>query len=298
MQRLKYSFYILVAVLVLNACKPAGGDFAGSEYMPDMAHSIAYEANVYTTYGLNTWDSASTLSLKELSIPKEPVAGTVPRGYAGVALDGEHASDVMKVMAGKDAVNSISVPTNGSAPYYYGDTEDERNRAIAEIIENPFPITEEGLARGEELYNTFCGICHGEKGDGLGYLYDTEKNPNAKYIAAPANFLVDPHINASNGRYYHAIMYGKNVMGAYKDKISYEERWQVIHYIRALQADALDLEYNQMANTFNPAVGTPGGERKVLAEAEEMHEGGEHQEDGEHGGDHGAGGGHSSTGGH
>lgn len=283
MQRLKYSFYLLVTVIVLNSCKPAGGEFAGSEYMPDMAHSIAYEANVYTNYGLNTWDSASVVSLKELSIPKEPVAGTVPRGYAGVALKGEHASDMMDVLAGKDAVNSISVPANGSVPYYYGGSEDERNRAIAEIIENPFPITEAGLARGKELYNTFCGICHGEKGDGLGYLYDTEKNPNAKYIAAPANFLVEPHITASNGRYYHAIMYGKNVMGAYKDKISYEERWQVIHYIRSLQADELDLEYSHLANTFNPAAGTPGGEVKVLAEAEVSHDAGEHHADEAHG---------------
>lgn len=282
MQRLKYSFYILIAVLVLNACKPAGGEFAGSEYMPDMAHSIAYEANVYTSYGLNTWDSASVLSLKELSIPKKPVAGTVPRGYAGVALDAEHASDMLNILAGKDGVNSMNVPPNGSVPYYYEDTEDERNRAIAEIIENPFPITEAGLARGEELYNIFCGICHGEKGDGLGYIYDNEKNPNAKYIAAPANFLVEPHINASNGRYYHAIMYGKNVMGAYKDKISYEERWQVIHYIRSLQAESQDLDYTQMANTFSPAAGTPAGEIKVLAEAEAMHDSAEQPSAGGH----------------
>ena len=31
-------------------------------------------------------------------------------------------------------------------------------------------------------------------------------------------------------------MYGKNVMGGYSDKLSYEERWQVIHYIHSLIA--------------------------------------------------------------
>ena len=40
-------------------------------------------------------------------------------------------------------------------------------------------------------------------------------------------------------------MYGKNVMGSYKDKISYEERWQVIHYIRSLQAKDKKLEYSE-----------------------------------------------------
>jgi mono/diheme cytochrome c family protein len=297
MQRLKYSFYILIAVLVLNACKPAGGNSTGSEYMPDMAHSIAYEPNVYTNYYLNTWDSASTKSLKELSNPRSPVNGTVARGYAGAALDGAHMSETMEVLRGKNGVNSIAVPVNGSAPYYYEDTEEERTRAIEEIIENPFPITEAGLARGKELYDIFCGICHGEKGDGLGYLVreaDAAKGIAAgKYPAAPANFLIDPHNTASNGRYYHAIMYGKNVMGAYKDKISYEERWQVIHYIRSLQAKELKLVYTQFENSLNAAFGTPAGEIKVLAEAEEeMHsEEGEHQEDEEHGGS-------SSEGGH
>jgi hypothetical protein len=42
-------------------------------------------------------------------------------------------------------------------------------------------------------------------------------------------------VNAGDGRYYFAIMYGKNVMGGYADKLSYEERWHVINYIRSLQ---------------------------------------------------------------
>ncbi|MEL7124537.1 MAG: c-type cytochrome, partial [Bacteroidota bacterium] len=156
--------------------------------------------------------------------------------------------------------------------------------------------------------NTFCGICHGEKGDGLGYLV-READPakgiaEGKYPAAPANFLIDPHNTASNGRYYHAIMYGKNVMGAYKDKISYEERWQVIHYIRSLQAKDQKLAYSEVENTLNPEFGTPGVIMKAMMEAneaahkEEGHEGDDHHGDeahGEHGEDHSEGG-HSSEG--
>jgi len=295
MQKLRYYLYALVAVVILNACSPAEGNFAGSEYMPDMGHSIAYEANVYTNYYLNTWDSASTFRLKELSNPRLPVAGTVPRGYAGVSFaGGEHASDAMATLNGKDGVNSISVPVNSNVPYYYEDTEEERTRAIAEIIDNPFPISENGLARGKELYDVFCGICHGENGDGLGYLVrdaDAAKNiPAGVYPAAPASFLLDEHVNASNGRYYHAIMYGKNVMGAYKDKISYEERWQVIHYIRALQAKDKKLVYNAEENTFNPVFGVPMAMMPKEELHEEDHEGedhgaADHDDDEEHGGD-------------
>jgi hypothetical protein len=46
-------------------------------------------------------------------------------------------------------------------------------------------------------------------------------------------------------------MHGKNVMGSYADKLSYEERWQVIHYIRALQAQNKGLQYDENGNTLN-----------------------------------------------
>jgi hypothetical protein len=54
-------------------------------------------------------------------------------------------------------------------------------------------------------------------------------------------------------------MYGKNLMGAYKDKLSYEERWQVIHYVRSLQAKDKGLVYSQLENTLN-TIDRPGGE--------------------------------------
>lgn len=255
---------VLFTVTAFFACGDDPTD-PGTEYMPDMGHSIAQESNVLTNYYYNTWDEKSTVKLRTLQEHNLPVQNTVPRGYAGVyfAMDEgtEGVSEAMAVMQGQDDNNSIAIPMNGSVPYYYGGTEEERTRAIAELQGNPFPITEEGMARGKNLYNLFCAICHGEKGDGNGWLVD-EANPNAVYPAAPANFLLDEHINSSNGRYYHAIMYGKNVMGAYKDKINYEERWQVIHYIRALQAKEKGVDYNADKNSLNPTYGTPGASMK------------------------------------
>ena len=265
MKQLKLLLIIAVSVVVFYACSPAGGEKTGHEYMPDMAHSIAYESNVYTYYYLNTWDSASVFKLKDLSNPRLPVKGTIPRGYA--AFSGSDATDYAQIQAnlrGGDQLTSIAVPINAHVPYHYKDTEEERERATAEIINNPFPITAAGLAKGKELYNIQCGICHGEKGDGIGYLV-ADENPNAKYPAAPANFLQDEFYDASNGRYYHAIMYGKNVMGGYADKLNFEERWQVIHYIRSLQAKEKKVEYTAEANTLNPVFGLPEKQFKMLA---------------------------------
>lgn len=265
MKTIKHILLVSIVLLLIQSCSPPEGDFPGSEYIPDMGHSIAYEANHYVNYSYNTWDSASTFRLYDLSTPREPVRGTVPRGYAGVYYaSADKEEKVMDHLTGQDNLNSVYVPVNGNVPYYYADTEEERQRAIEEIIENPFPITEDGLARGEELYNIFCGICHGEKGNGLGYLV-ADENKNVKYPAAPANFLLEEHVNASNGRYYHAIMHGKNVMGGYADKMSYEERWQVIHWIRALQAKELKAEYSPTSNTLNAEYGTPASDVMAMA---------------------------------
>ena len=268
MNNIKYIIIAIYASLLISSCSQADGNFPGSEYMPDMAHSIALEANTYTDYSLNTWDSASVKPLSELSYPHLPPKGTVPRGYAGIyfAQQSGNPKAMRAALNGESGVNAISVPMNPAVPFYYENTEEERTRAINEIIENPYPITEAGLAKGGELYNIFCGICHGGDGGGQGYLV-SEENANAAYPAAPANLLLDEHVNSSNGRYYFAIMHGKNLMGAYKDKMNYEERWQVIHYIRSLQAKDRDLQYNANVNTLNPAYGTPISQLEELAES-------------------------------
>ncbi len=287
MSNIKYSILFLVAFTVLfTACQQPGGNSPGSEFMPDMAHSIAYEANVNTNYYHNTWDEASVKTLKELSTPGLPVKGTIPRGHAGSADPSHHN--------GTATTNAISIPVNGSVPYYYKDTDEERARAMNEIIVNPFPIDSHSMVKAKALYEIQCGICHGDNGDGNGWLVD-EKNVNAKYEAQPAIFLQDTFYNSSNGRFYHSIMHGKGVMGGYADKLSYKERWDVIHYIRSLMAQALEKEYSHMANTYTSNAADkpccPNGQWRHDAAKMAMgagqdsgagHGGGGHDGDGEH----------------
>jgi hypothetical protein len=276
----------------MEACSPAGGNKTGHEFMPDMVHSTAVEANIYNYYFYNTWGDEE--SYKELIMPRKPVAGSVPRGMASVYYADNMVDRVKKTdgFAGMSYDTEIALPANGGAPYYYGDNDDERLRAITEIVDNPFPITGNGLERGEELYVVFCGICHGDKADGNGYLV-REANPatgdfvGGLYPAAPANFLLPQFIDTTNGLYYHSIMYGKNVMGGYADKLSYEERWQVIHYIRSLQAKNKKLKYDENENTLNGTSISFASIADMMEHDADVEEHGEEADhDGEGGGEH------------
>jgi cytochrome c553 len=264
-------FIIITAIAVFSfqACAPAKGESPGHEYMPDMAHAITYEANRIDEYSLHTWNKESVRSVNQLwGKPRVPVNGSIPRGYVGISAHG-NSNDFRTMMAG-EGNSGISTPLNGNVPYYYTDTEEERTRATKEIVMNPFPITKKSLAKGKELWIIYCGICHGEKTAGNGYLVDDSKNRNVKYPAQPANLLLDTFVNGNNGRLYHAIMYGKNVMGGYADKLSYEERWDVIHYIRSCQAEEKKLQYDEAGNTFKPTAAISEVQYKVSAAAKPL----------------------------
>jgi mono/diheme cytochrome c family protein len=223
-------------------CSPAGGNNTGHEYMPDMAHSIAYEANVNSYYYYHSWGKPE--EIEKMSMPRYPVKGSIPRGSLASAAN--HATD--SLFDGSLSPNAVRTPQNGSVHYYYENTEEERTRAIHEITSNAVKLTDHNIANGKALYNIYCAICHGDAGDGNGYLV---RDDGGKYPAQPANFLKDEFIGSPEGRFYHSIMYGKNMMGSYADKLSYEERWNVIHYIRTLQAASKKLKYTEKENTFS-----------------------------------------------
>lgn len=218
--KMKYFAALAVTFSVLS-CK-SGGEFTGREYMPDMAHSIAYEANLSTYYSLNQWSTKA--EYEKFVQPRLPVPGTVPHGKSEEEFHNR---------------KSYTYPT-----YAFGNSEEERTKATELILDNPIKVNsiqdlENVLGKGKELYEIYCSSCHGKAADGNGQLY-----ASGVYPAAPQNFMKDELIASTDGRYYHAIMHGKNVMLSHADKLSHDERWKVIHYIRSLQAAKKGTEYN------------------------------------------------------
>jgi mono/diheme cytochrome c family protein len=113
---------------------------------------------------------------------------------------------------------SGSIP-RGWIPYGYKNTPQGKELATKEL-KIPIEVNEENLSKGKELFNIYCAICHGNKGDGQGILVKREK-----FLGIPS--LADKGRNITEGDIYHVMMYGLNNMGSYASQTNENERWQI-----------------------------------------------------------------------
>ena len=95
---------------------------------------------------------------------------------------------------------------------------------------SPLDSTQIDGPRGGQLYDIYCAVCHGKKGDGQGILVQREK-----ILGVPA--FDDQGRALTQGSVYHTIYYGKNVMGSYANQLNEEERWQVVDYVMQLKSE-------------------------------------------------------------
>jgi mono/diheme cytochrome c family protein len=104
--------------------------------------------------------------------------------------------------------------------------------AQANGVKNPLVLDAAALKEGKKYYDIYCGVCHGQKLDGNGPLY---KGGDGPYPAAPASMLAGKVLGYTEGRIFHVITYGYNVMGSYASQLDIEQRWKVVGYIKSMQ---------------------------------------------------------------
>ena len=92
-------------------------------------------------------------------------------------------------------------------------------------LRNPLPNNNITLQKGKELYNLYCGACHGENGFGDG----PARGPLGQ---RPANFHEEKVKKQSNGDLFWKISTGRNDMPSFEKILSDEQRWQLVSYIR------------------------------------------------------------------
>lgn len=158
-----------------------------------------YRSPSYETYGVNPLFADSMEA-------RTPVSGTMGQGewpYQGSLVD--------------------------ALPYEFENTVEGYAAAGAEL-RNPLDSTniEANTAEGKELFLQFCIQCHGAKGLGDGTLIQIDKYPPPP----PFNGALK---NLEEGKIFHSIHYGKNLMPSHRTQLSKEERWKIVMFIQELQ---------------------------------------------------------------
>jgi mono/diheme cytochrome c family protein len=100
----------------------------------------------------------------------------------------------------------------------------------AVVTELPITVSREVIVQGQKVYAIYCTPCHGANADGKGIV--------AGYFKpAPANLLDERLRGQPVGHFFDVITNGYGIMYSYAGRIAPLDRWAVIAYIRAVQAN-------------------------------------------------------------
>ncbi len=98
-------------------------------------------------------------------------------------------------------------------------------------LANPFPRTEQSLARGQYLYGIYCSVCHGDDG-----MSNQAELPVAAKLSEggmpPPPLMAIP--GYSDGFLFTKIRYGQPGMPGYP-QIEPTDRWHIVNYLRTLK---------------------------------------------------------------
>jgi len=156
------------------------------QFFPNMYDSVGYE-----TYAESeSFNGANQLQGQVAQLPPD---GTIKRGFELYEVD---------------------------------NTTEGYNYAKANVKSPLVELTEKDKAKGKELYDIYCAICHGGAGNGKGKLVENEK-----FLGVPS--YADREI--TDGSIFHVITYGLNSMGSHANQLTPHERWLVTDYVLELK---------------------------------------------------------------
>lgn len=92
-------------------------------------------------------------------------------------------------------------------------------------------VNRELIERGQGRYQIYCAPCHGVLGDGNGIT-------KSYGMLTTPTYHDDRLRGMAEGEIFNTITHGKNTMLPYADKLSPDDRWAVVAYVRALQRAA------------------------------------------------------------
>ena len=98
----------------------------------------------------------------------------------------------------------------------------------AKLRKNPFRPSRAALVAARPIYLDKCAQCHGDTGKGDG--------PEAAlYYPTPKSLIDTHHMNTvTDGELFYQITEGRKPMPAFKNRLTEEQRWQLVLYVRSL----------------------------------------------------------------
>jgi len=137
-------------------------------------------------------------------------------------LNPQHTSMIFKDGFGMRTPVEGTV-ARGYLPYAFKNKPEDAGKYLV----NPLPVSKSVLELGQKKYDIYCSPYHGYHGEGDSRLRGQFPNPPSLHSEKVRNW--------SDGRIFHVITEGQNIMPSYSSQLTEDERWAIIHYIRVLQ---------------------------------------------------------------
>lgn len=98
---------------------------------------------------------------------------------------------------------------------------------------NPLSYSEANLAAAKRVYAEMCANCHGDGGKGDG--------SDAMMYDPPPQDLTDAAkmSQRTDGEIYYQLTEGRKPMPSFRKKLTEEQRWQLVLFVRSLAAGAV-----------------------------------------------------------
>ncbi len=125
---------------------------------------------------------------------------------------------------------AMRTPPAHTVPINYTPFPQPSDVTGVDSIVDPLPVTPAVLAKGRQLFDNYCIVCHGALANGLGYIVPHMTQPPPLILGAPLQF--------SDGRIFTIVTEGQGNMPPYRSLLDPAQRWAIIHYVRVLQLAA------------------------------------------------------------
>ncbi|HXI00979.1 MAG TPA: cytochrome c [Sphingobacteriaceae bacterium] len=107
--------------------------------------------------------------------------------------------------------------------------------AASGSMKNPVEVNLPNLQQGKVLYLNMCSHCHGPQGKGDGSIVKLEKFPAPPSYSTGNSSRGGSMKDLTDGKIFHTITHGLNMMGPHKYQLDPNERWKIVMYVHELQ---------------------------------------------------------------